>query len=1158
MKCKNKTKMKAFSLLIVVLLVLKLPVCSFGETVPAERQPSPIKALFDHYHYTTADSWGDWYMDNYPGDVTIGYLTGPLTYDELKDYDIFVTYLSWKPDLGPRPTASEVEALELFVRNGGGVLLMGDDLYWGGWDNEYCNILSEPYNVSFNNDQLLDPTNYDISVTRPEDDYERHIVFHNMAEHPVTDGVSNFWVHGTCSFVVNNPDAVEIVMGDDDTYSDRYAGYPKDSYPPALVALEHGSGRIIFSGDCSGLKHDVYDNWALLWNIFDWIAGNGAEHDECQRMLDLLNILCDFYDHYLSDCNDCNPGTDPIKTDINDVDTEDVPMDERDIWMDTYPWYLNFGANLGIDANAWYDPSERSHLDIEVSNFLDSIALIDEDMLDFLQKFFFTFNFGGSYPRSPVYWNDGEERAEISVVMPINLKAGTLDVNSVTRGTWYYDEEIDQLRKGPLEDVVGGGSFGKNLLQKRGTFDLYIEELGYTIGDIGYQLTVAPTASFYFGLDTPDTLSLSLDALWFELSVDPNVGAIATGDINIPCVKLHDIDIEIEPEGEFLFEAIMPFKDYGSGEYIETEFAGHRYGSLQKFCPEGVVSLSDIEFNLRVHAIVDMCLLGTHTIDTVLGPYTWDIGFEEFWSIDIISRNSPVDIHIYDSEGRHAGLSDGLIENEIPNVFYYEEGGEQYIQTFSSVDEFTIEIEGTDTGKYGLELKWPIMLHDNTGVIIESINWKVEGVTTFLGDKDFFHFDFRAIQEQVQDRINEGKSVDESISEILESLDADEDGIPDIQDSNMVYTKTFTSLFVKDIELSPGESIFFEARLLGQKQPLSAKGIAFYLDGIFVGNALTDPNGIAQLRYETPDDFAEGTHELTATAQQDLVYAGCTGTALLKCVSYPPQVSLISPDNSLPLKGMVEINGTVSDTNLSSVRLLIDENRVSEELPYYWDTTGYPDGPHAIVLEATDATNKQTRAHMLVIVDNTLPVISNVSCTTSAHSAVIGWETNELCNSTVFLTKDLVNWVESAQHESVTHHRVLAGDLTPGVYFFKVQSKDWNSNKAQDNNGGTFYRFVIEADSGESHSTYQEYGPLANNNITEAESLKEKAYSLLREAVERGLDVSEAHALILEADEFLVKAEEFFSAGNFIAANNMALKAISLYQKAIEVLEQIM
>ena len=153
---------------------------------------------------------------------------------------------------------------------------MGDDLYGGGWDNEYCNILSEPYNVSFNNDQLLDPTNYDISVTRPEDDYERHIVFHNMAEHPVTEGVSNFWVHGTCSFVVNNPDAVEIVMGDDDTYSDRYAGYPKGSYPPALVALEHGSGRIIFSGDCSGLKHNVYDNWALLWNIFDWLAGNDA------------------------------------------------------------------------------------------------------------------------------------------------------------------------------------------------------------------------------------------------------------------------------------------------------------------------------------------------------------------------------------------------------------------------------------------------------------------------------------------------------------------------------------------------------------------------------------------------------------------------------------------------------------------------------------------------------------------------------------------------------------------------------------------------------------------------------------------------------------------------------------------------------------------
>ncbi|KYK28282.1 MAG: hypothetical protein AYK19_21025 [Theionarchaea archaeon DG-70-1] len=281
MKCKNeKARMKIISSLLVIGLLFSstgFPLLT-GETVGAERQDFPqIKMLCDRYHYITADPWGKWFEDNYPGELTVSYLMGPLTYEELINYDIFITYLSWKSSLGPRPTASEVEALEQYVRDGGGVMLMGDDLYWGLWTNEYCNILSEPFNVYFNDDQLLDPTNYDITVTRPEDDYERHIVFHNIAEHPTTVGVTNVWAHGTCSLIVNNPDAVIVVAGDDDTYSDRHPGYPQGSYPPAVVALEHGSGRILFSGGAVSYGADVYDNRIFIWNILKWLVGYDAQ-----------------------------------------------------------------------------------------------------------------------------------------------------------------------------------------------------------------------------------------------------------------------------------------------------------------------------------------------------------------------------------------------------------------------------------------------------------------------------------------------------------------------------------------------------------------------------------------------------------------------------------------------------------------------------------------------------------------------------------------------------------------------------------------------------------------------------------------------------------------------------------------------------------------
>ncbi|MBU7025780.1 MAG: hypothetical protein HXS48_02480 [Theionarchaea archaeon] len=34
----------------------------------------------------TADAWGEWFEDNNPGELTASYLTGPLTYEELKEY----------------------------------------------------------------------------------------------------------------------------------------------------------------------------------------------------------------------------------------------------------------------------------------------------------------------------------------------------------------------------------------------------------------------------------------------------------------------------------------------------------------------------------------------------------------------------------------------------------------------------------------------------------------------------------------------------------------------------------------------------------------------------------------------------------------------------------------------------------------------------------------------------------------------------------------------------------------------------------------------------------------------------------------------------------------------------------------------------------------
>lgn len=82
--------------------------------------------------------------------------------------------------------------------------------------------------------------------------------------------------------------------------------------------------------------------------------------------------------------------------------------------------------------------------------------------------------------------------------------------------------------------------------------------------------------------------------------------------------------------------------------------------------------------------------------------------------------------------------------------------------------------------------------------------------------------------------------------------------------------------------------------------------------------------------------------------------------------------------------------------------------------------------------------------------------------------------------------------------------------------------------------------------------------PLAETSISKAELLKEQAHTLIQEAIEQELNISEFQALMEKADELLVDAKEQYSSGNYIAANTLALEAIDLYQQAIEILESLL
>ncbi|MFQ5892529.1 MAG: hypothetical protein ACE5HW_07025, partial [Candidatus Methanofastidiosia archaeon] len=63
---------------------------------------------------------------------------------------------------------------------------------------------------------------------------------------------------------------------------------------------------------------------------------------------------------------------------------------------------------------------------------------------------------------------------------------------------------------------------------------------------------------------------------------------------------------------------------------------------------------------------------------------------------------------------------------------------------------------------------------------------------------------------------------------------------------------------------------------------------------------------------------------------------------------------------------------------------------------------------------------------------------------------------------------------------------------------------------------------------------------------------------LLSEAQNKGLDTSQCEILIDEAKELLTLANQEFGKGNYIAANNFALQALSKLKETKECLEELL
>ena len=81
-----------------------------------------------------------------------------------------------------------------------------------------------------------------------------------------------------------------------------------------------------------------------------------------------------------------------------------------------------------------------------------------------------------------------------------------------------------------------------------------------------------------------------------------------------------------------------------------------------------------------------------------------------------LAMHSPVNVHVYDSEGNHVGVTEeGNIDELIPNSYYTTFGESAYLG-IPGGEEYTIVLEGTDTGTFTFE-----MTEEENGTTTETV-----------------------------------------------------------------------------------------------------------------------------------------------------------------------------------------------------------------------------------------------------------------------------------------------------------------------------------------------------------------------------------------------------------------------------------------------------
>ena len=185
----------------------------------------------------------------------------------IKSADIFVISFPCR-----NFNASEIDTIKTFIKNGGGLLILGE---WASTGIPATNAvikLANEFGIRFNMDRII--TSADVSGSKTTD----YIKTNKFANHPITKNIQMIAFAATCSLKV--PSTQILAWTPELSFGDSNLNLEWDISEEAgrlgiACFLEFGKGRIVAVGDASFATNEhieTGDNKKFLVNIMQWLG----------------------------------------------------------------------------------------------------------------------------------------------------------------------------------------------------------------------------------------------------------------------------------------------------------------------------------------------------------------------------------------------------------------------------------------------------------------------------------------------------------------------------------------------------------------------------------------------------------------------------------------------------------------------------------------------------------------------------------------------------------------------------------------------------------------------------------------------------------------------------------------------------------------------